>query len=233
VRVWHGSTYRLENTLNYGMERVWGMAARAGCHSIAIAYDEGSIMVAMGRDEPAMSLDSSGKLMWAKHTEVKQANLALLESQASTDGGDAGAAAAAVIKDGEPLPLAAKDMGSCELYPQTLAHNPNGRFVVVCGDGEYVWGHDDSGTNGCSLRGRGFFFSFLPFFVHRYIIHTALSFRNKSFGSGLDFVWASTDSSEYAVRENTSTIKIFKNFKVGTVWFCFCFFVNKNPRRLW
>ena len=141
MRVWHGSTYRLENTLNYGMERVWGMAARASCHSIAIAYDEGSIMVSMGRDEPAMSLDSSGKLMWAKHTEVKQANLALLESPASADGGsgDSGAAAAATaIKDGEPLPLAAKDMGSCELYPQTLAHNPNGRFVVVCGDGECV-----------------------------------------------------------------------------------------------
>ena len=29
-------------------------------------------------------------------------------------------------------------MGSCEVYPQTLSHNPNGRFVVVCGDGEYI-----------------------------------------------------------------------------------------------
>ena len=45
---------------------------------------------------------------------------------------------AAEIKDGERLPLAVKDMGSCEVYPQTLSHNPNGRFVVVCGDGEYI-----------------------------------------------------------------------------------------------
>jgi len=29
-------------------------------------------------------------------------------------------------------------MGACEIYPQTIAHNPNGRFVVVCGDGEYI-----------------------------------------------------------------------------------------------
>lgn len=35
------------------------------------------------------------------------------------------------IKDGERLPLAVKDMGSCEVYPQTISHNPNGRFVVV------------------------------------------------------------------------------------------------------
>ena len=28
--------------------------------------------------------------------------------------------------------------GSCEVYPQSVQHNPNGRFVVVCGDGEYI-----------------------------------------------------------------------------------------------
>ena len=31
------------------------------------------------------------------------------------------------IKDGERLPLSVKDMGSCEIYPQTIQHNPNGR----------------------------------------------------------------------------------------------------------
>ena len=72
-------------------------------------------------------------------------------------------------------------MGSCEVYPQTISHNPNGRFVVVCGDGEYI-------------------------------IYTATALRNKSFGSAQEFVWAA-DSSEYAVRENASTIKLFKNFK--------------------
>ena len=30
-------------------------------------------------------------------------------------------------KDGERLPLAVKEMGSCEIYPQTISHNPNGR----------------------------------------------------------------------------------------------------------
>ena len=32
-------------------------------------------------------------------------------------------------KDGERLPLAIKDMGPCEMFPQTLSHNPNGRYV--------------------------------------------------------------------------------------------------------
>ncbi|MBZ3872595.1 Coatomer subunit beta' [Sciurus carolinensis] len=121
----------------------------------------------LGREEPAMSMDANGKIIWAKHSEVQQANLKAM--------GDA------EIKDGERLPLAVKDMGSCEIYPQTIQHNPNGRFVVVCGDGEYI-------------------------------IYTAMALRNKSFGSAQEFAWAH-DSSEYAIRESNSVVKIFKNFK--------------------
>ena len=40
--------------------------------------------------------------------------------------------------DGERLPLAVKDLGSCDIYPGSLVHSPNGRFVAVCGDGEYI-----------------------------------------------------------------------------------------------
>ncbi|XP_032817900.1 coatomer subunit beta' isoform X2 [Petromyzon marinus] len=167
VRIWHSSTYRLESTLNYGMERAWCVSGLRGSNTIALGYDEGSIIVKLGREEPAMSMDSSGKIIWAKHSEVQQANLKAMGE--------------AEIKDGERLPLAVKDMGSCEIYPQTISHNPNGRFVVVCGDGEYI-------------------------------IYTAMALRNKSFGSAQEFVWAH-DSSEYAIRENSSTVKLFKNFK--------------------
>ncbi|XP_051724278.1 coatomer subunit beta' [Ctenopharyngodon idella] len=167
VRIWHSSTYRLESTLNYGMERVWCVSGLRGSNNVALGYDEGSIIIKLGREEPAMSMDTSGKIIWAKHSEIQQANLKAM--------GDA------EIKDGERLPLAVKDMGSCEIYPQTIQHNPNGRFVVVCGDGEYI-------------------------------IYTAMALRNKSFGSAQEFVWAH-DSSEYAIRESSSVVKIFKNFK--------------------
>ncbi|XP_069831669.1 coatomer subunit beta' [Dendropsophus ebraccatus] len=167
VRIWHSSTYRLESTLNYGMERVWCVSGLRGSNNVALGYDEGSIIVKLGREEPAMSMDANGKIIWAKHSEVQQANL---KAMGETE-----------IKDGERLPLAVKDMGSCEIYPQTIQHNPNGRFVVVCGDGEYI-------------------------------IYTAMALRNKSFGSAQEFVWAH-DSSEYAIRESSSVVKIFKNFK--------------------
>ncbi|XP_054271210.1 coatomer subunit beta' isoform X2 [Macrosteles quadrilineatus] len=169
VRIWHSGTYRLESSLNYGFERVWTIACMRGSNNVAIGYDEGSIMVKVGREEPAVSMDVNGeKIVWARHSEIQQANL-----KAMPEGIE--------IKDGERLPVAVKDMGSCEIYPQTIAHNPNGRFVVVCGDGEYI-------------------------------IYTAMALRNKAFGSAHEFVWAQ-DSSEYAVREGTTTVKVFKNFK--------------------
>ncbi|XP_026280347.1 coatomer subunit beta' [Frankliniella occidentalis] len=169
VRIWHSGTYRLESSLNYGLERVWTIACMRGSNNVALGYDEGSIMVKVGREEPAVSMDvNGGKIIWARHSEIQQANL---KAMGETDD----------VKDGERLPLVVKDMGSCEIYPQTVAHNPNGRFVVVCGDGEYI-------------------------------IYTSMALRNKAFGSAQEFVWAQ-DSSEYAIREGSSTVKVFKNFK--------------------
>ncbi|KAF3649215.1 Coatomer subunit beta'-1 [Capsicum annuum] len=168
VRIWHATTYRLENTLNYGLERVWAIGYMRSSRRVVIGYDEGTIMVKIGREEPVASMDTSGKIIWAKHNEVQTVNIKSV-------------GAGYEVTDGERLPLAVKELGTCDLYPQSLKHNPNGRFVVVCGDGEYI-------------------------------IYTALAWRNRSFGSALEFVWSS--DGEYAVRESTSRIKIFsKNFQ--------------------
>ncbi|KAJ8539274.1 hypothetical protein K7X08_013526 [Anisodus acutangulus] len=168
VRIWHATTYRLENTLNYGLERVWAIGYMKSSRRVVIGYDEGTIMVKLGREVPVASMDNSGKVIWAKHNEVQTVNIKSVGADYE-------------VADGERLPLAVKELGSCDLYPQSLKHNPNGRFVVVCGDGEYI-------------------------------IYTALAWRNRSFGSALEFVWSS--DGEYAVRESTSKIKIFsKNFQ--------------------
>uniref|UniRef100_A0A0D6QYI2 Coatomer subunit beta' n=1 Tax=Araucaria cunninghamii TaxID=56994 RepID=A0A0D6QYI2_ARACU len=163
VRIWHATTYRLENTLNYGLERVWAVGYLKSSNRVAIGYDEGAIMIKIGREEPVASMDSSGKIIWAKNNEIQTVNIKAVGADFE-------------VTDGERLPLAVKELGSCDMYPQSLKHNPNGRFVVVCGDGEYI-------------------------------IYTALAWRNRSFGSALEFVWA-TDG-EYAIRESTSKIKIY------------------------
>ncbi|GJM90577.1 hypothetical protein PR202_ga06875 [Eleusine coracana subsp. coracana] len=72
---------------------------------VVIGYDEGTIMIKIGREVPVASMDSSGKIIWAKHNEIQTVNI-------KTIGADN------EIPDGERLPLAVKELGSCDLYPQ-------------------------------------------------------------------------------------------------------------------
>jgi coatomer subunit beta' len=167
VKLWHSNTYRLESTLDYGLERAWCVAYRKAGNDIALGFDEGAVVIKLGKEEPSVSMDGSGKVVWAKGAEVLSANL--------------GAAELEMQVDGQRIPAASREMGSTEVYAQSLQHSPNGRFVTVCGDGEYI-------------------------------IYTALAWRNKAFGAGLSFAWAS-DSNTYAVRESNSVVKVFRNFK--------------------
>lgn len=42
-------------------------------------YDEGTIMIKVGREEPAISMDvNGGKIIWAKHSDMQQVNLKAL-----------------------------------------------------------------------------------------------------------------------------------------------------------
>ena len=40
-----------------------------------IGYDEGTIMVKLGREVPIASMDNSGKIIWAKHNEIQTVNI--------------------------------------------------------------------------------------------------------------------------------------------------------------
>jgi coatomer subunit beta' len=167
VKLWHSNTYRLESTLDYGLERAWCVSYRRTGNDIALGYDEGAVVVKLGKEEPSVSMDSSGKVVFSKGADVLSANLG------SSDNAD--------VADGQRIAAGSREMGTTEVYAQLLIHSPNGRFVTVCGDGEYI-------------------------------IYTALAWRNKAFGAGLGFAWAS-DSNTYAVRESASSLKCFRNFR--------------------
>ena len=115
-----------------------------------------------------MSMDTSGKVVWARNADVLSANV--------------GAVPEAELEDGARVLAPVRDLGNSEVYAQLLQHSPNGRFIAVCGDGEYT-------------------------------IYTALAWRNKAFGSALDFAW-SADSTSYAIRDNSpARVRAFRNFK--------------------
>jgi coatomer subunit beta' len=127
VRIWQSTTYRAETTLNYGMERAWALAATPDSNKLAIGFDEGCVCIELGSDDPVASMDTTGKVVWAKNNEIKTASLR----------GVVGSGESA-IAEGERLPIVPRDLGACELFPQMLKHNCNGRFVAICGDGEFI-----------------------------------------------------------------------------------------------
>ena len=45
-----------------------------GC-SVALGYDEGTVLIKIGREEPVASMDTSGKIIWARHNEVQTVNV--------------------------------------------------------------------------------------------------------------------------------------------------------------
>lgn len=129
VRIWHTTTYRAETTLNYGMERAWSLACTKDANKLAIGYDEGTVMLKLGQEMPAASMESqTGKIVYSVKNDVLTTSLKGIGEKCTNED----------ISDGERLPLTAKDLGSTEIFPQMIKHNCNGRFIVVCGDGEYI-----------------------------------------------------------------------------------------------
>jgi coatomer subunit beta' len=168
VKIWHANTYRLEQSLSYGLERAWCVSYQRGRQGIAMGFDDGAVVVKMGREEPAVSMDGSGKIIWARHSEILTSVI---------KGGDKN------LKDGEPIAVPSKELGSTEIYPQTLLHSPNGRFVAVCGDGEYII------YTSLALRNQAF--------------GSALDFAWAS----------KENDKDYAIRESQYSVKIYRNFK--------------------
>ncbi|KAK2704617.1 hypothetical protein QYM36_016869 [Artemia franciscana] len=125
VKIWNANTYSLENTLNYGLERAWTICCLKGSNMVGIGFDDGCVMIRLGKEDPTFSMDEGGKIVWIKHSEMQMINLKQLAIED--------------IKDGERLNLSVKgDTKSCEVFANTLAHNSNGRYVAVCGEGEYI-----------------------------------------------------------------------------------------------
>lgn len=123
VKIWHANTYRLEQSLSYGLERAWCVSYQKGKQGIAMGFDDGAVVVKMGREEPAVSMDNTGKLIWSRVNEVLSGVVR---------GDDAS------VKDGAPIAIPAKELGNIEVYASSLSHSPSGRFVAICGDGEYL-----------------------------------------------------------------------------------------------
>lgn len=77
----------------------------------------------MEKDALVTLIDYSRKVILTTRNEVSTINVKTTQGSINND---------------ERLPVCTKELVFCELYPQTLAHSPNRRFVTVCSDEEYT-----------------------------------------------------------------------------------------------
>ena len=124
VGVFSTQTWRQEQTLNYGLQRGWTIAAKPGTNSAAIGFDRGMVVVKVGKDEPVMSMDANGKILVAVGNDITRIDV---KGIAEKD-----------VADGEVIPLAAKEVGTTESTPTKILHGPSGQYVAVLTDGEYT-----------------------------------------------------------------------------------------------
>lgn len=171
VRFWNSNTFKLEKSVNYGLERIWCVSVLQRSNLVAVGCDSGYVVIKLGNEEPLFSMDNNGKLIYAKNSEVFQSVI----KPTSTEG----------VKDGEFLPIQQKDLGTVDIYPQTLAHSPNGRYAAVCGDGEYLV------YTALAWRSKAF--------------GKALDFAWNTHDN--------SNATSFAIREGKLSVKVFKNFQ--------------------
>lgn len=179
VKIWHNTTYKLENNLNYGMERAWSISCLRGSNKVALGYDEGTVMIKLGQEEPVMSMNKGGKVVWARNSDMFLTDVKADEDEKE----EIEMKEVKDIVDGEPLQTQVKELDAIDIYPHTLMHNPNGRLLVACGDGEYVI------YTGLNLTSKAF--------------GSALEFVWASH----------TKVTIYGTREGNSKVNVFKNFQ--------------------
>jgi hypothetical protein len=95
VKIWHNTTYRLETSLNYGMDRAWALGYVRESNAVAIGYDNGLVLLKLGNDEPVASMDSTGKIVYARNNDILSAAVKALGPDYQ-------------LADGERLPLPVK-----------------------------------------------------------------------------------------------------------------------------
>lgn len=90
---------------------------------VSVGFDTGHVVFQLGDDRPLLSMDPMGKIIWCKHNEVYHSVIKATDAK---------------VEDGEILKLSQKELGNVEVFPGSLVHSPNGRFVSVTGDDEYI-----------------------------------------------------------------------------------------------
>lgn len=131
--VWHSGIYKREASYFLGMDRLWSVACLPGTNYVALGYDEGTLAIKLGNDEPVISMDSTGKVIYARNKDVYRTRVGRTATPAiNVPGGIIS------TNDGDPMPLGGELKATWESFPTSIKHSPNGRHIAAVEGGEFV-----------------------------------------------------------------------------------------------
>ena len=133
INIQNSITYRKEQSLNYGLNRVWALHALPSSNYVAIGFDEATVVIKIGNEVPMLSYNN-GKVVMVNKAEIQTFNLKLNQGE---------------FKDGQIIKPNVKDLGRCETYAQSMKFAPSGRHFSVCGDNDFVVYQYPKFTNAC------------------------------------------------------------------------------------
>lgn len=125
INIWNGSTYQLEDTLNSGLGRAWHIGYNQSTN-IAVGYDDGSIVLRLGKESPIVTMDKKGKVLLIRNGEVQQISIKHTPEELDT------------IFDGEKLVFSVKDKSVTDANTQNISYSPKGNYVAFSGEDEWV-----------------------------------------------------------------------------------------------
>lgn len=129
IKLWNARSYKLEQTLNYGMQRAWCVCPKPNSSVVAFGLETGGLVLRMGRDEPVVSMDKNGKLCWAKQLDTFSASVKLPKVDTVADEDEEAT---------QEVHLQPKDLSAVEMQPTQLRHSIDGKYVAVVGDGDVI-----------------------------------------------------------------------------------------------
>lgn len=125
VSVFSTQTWRLDQCMNFALERVWNIACKKNTGHVAIGFDHGMVVLRVGSEEPVHSMDAQGKILVSSNTEILRMDVKMAQEKE--------------VADGEVIQLPSKELGSMESPPTKILHSPNGQYAAVLfGDDEYT-----------------------------------------------------------------------------------------------
>lgn len=119
---WSSTTFKKENTIKSTYKRMWSLAFSPCMPLLAIGCDDGLCVYKFTNEGIPISMDSSGKIIASHVNDIVSANLREFQKNA----------------DNSEIPVQYKEAVTTEFIPEYVNHSPNGKFVSICGSGEYT-----------------------------------------------------------------------------------------------